>query len=401
MKRKTISYGLEKHLLELAIGMKSLYIWESGTIQLSELLIIFLLGILFVKYRFSIIINKKILRWLYLFGGLVLYTMLINVLWSIVCASKGYSNIIIKPTAFYLFELLISFTIILMNNLIGTKALEHVLINGFFYASIITAVGCVQSVIIGNGRTTAFFNNPNQLGLFAVVLITFVIYEKKNISRYKKTFMFLIGIIANLLSLSKAGIISVVVLVIFNILWLSNEKKSIILFKRLFALLIALSTIYLVFFSSSELVLNNNILFKVRIRIVNMMDEPDSSLGEGRGYNRVLEMGQHILYGMGEGNFTRFHSLSGGEVHSLYVNFFVSYGIIGMIILIALVFRCFSYGKTFWNDLILFSGILLFGITHNCIRNTLIWILLAIMLVKKYSEKEYIQNVSRNEIMEK
>ena len=189
---------------------------------------------------------------------------------------------------------------------------------------------------------------------------------------------------------SKAAFIGAGVLILFNLLFRKGREGK--TFNRLIIqiALLALMAIllYILFFSNSNLVLSNRTLLFVRRRMLSITTESDSALGASRGYNRILELGANFLWGMGEGSYFRFKTMSGLEAHSSYVTLIVSYGIIGILGYALLIWRFISYRQFLKNNLIIMSGILIYGITHNGLRNTLLWFLLAIMFSQRWLDEE-------------
>ena len=138
--------------------------------------------------------------------------------------------------------------------------------------------------------------------------------------------------------------------------------------------------LFIFLFTDSPLVMNNRTLYLARYRLLNMNNERDSDLGEGRGYARAEEVGTNILWGMGEGAFDRFIYKTGAEVHSTYVNMYVSYGLIGIIGYAWIIGYAVLCRKRVIRNIACMSGLLLYFVTHNGIRNTLFWIMLALVI---------------------
>ena len=129
-------------------------------------------------------------------------------------------------------------------------------------------------------------------------------------------------------------------------------------------------------------------LSNMQYRILHMADKADSDLATGRGYARIFEMGVNFFWGMGEGAFYRFHTLKGLEVHSLFVNLLVSYGVIGALGYIFIVgYALINGGKRTLYNMAGFSGIFVYSFTHNSIRNSVVWLILALLCVEKVKSK--------------
>ena len=184
--------------------------------------------------------------------------------------------------------------------------------------------------------------------------------------------------------LSKAALLASAFLLVVSTIFGSESKadrnkiiRSVILLVVVFAL------IYLVMYGEYDFLTQNKTISVMRKKLANMSNENDTSLDSGRGYSRMGEIGINVLWGVGEGAFTRFNALSGVEVHSTYVNMIVSYGLIGFLGYAYIWLKPLLYGKRGLANLMLFSGILLYGVTHNGIRNTVLWTIIALIFLEK------------------
>ena len=117
--------------------------------------------------------------------------------------------------------------------------------------------------------------------------------------------------------------------------------------------------------------------------MLNLSAERDSALGTGRGYDRIREMGIHFLWGMGEGAYGRFQTMSGREVHSTFASLLVSYGLFGLLGYLVLFFKGFVNKRSLLRNLSIMSGIFLYQLSHNGIRNTLLWLVIVLLLLEK------------------
>lgn len=192
--------------------------------------------------------------------------------------------------------------------------------------------------------------------------------------------VYILSFILILFSSSKASIFSYILILMF-ILYIEliervNSKK--IFISSILAL--SLVTAFIVNFNTISNMAENTALFN---RTEKIGTESDDSLA-GRGYDRIIEYPNYLLFGAGEGDFKRFAlSHHKGELHSTVANILFSYGLIGFIIFVS-----FFLNSKFYIKRVLFymSPILLYGLSHNGIRSPLFWIALAISF--KYSKKE-------------
>jgi hypothetical protein len=102
--------------------------------------------------------------------------------------------------------------------------------------------------------------------------------------------------------------------------------------------------------------------------------DSDDSL-EGRGYDRIWKHPEYWIFGAGEGEYYRFGV--GMEFHSTLGNLQVSYGILGLGLFLIMLFLIMRHDRYQNAYIILF--LMMYGLTHNGIRNTLLWILLGLL----------------------
>lgn len=96
-----------------------------------------------------------------------------------------------------------------------------------------------------------------------------------------------------------------------------------------------------------------------------------------RGYYRITEYPEYWILGAGEGAYLeRFGRIM--EFHSTLGNIQVSYGIIGLILFLKFLYLALKNNK--FRDWYILFCILIYGITHNGIRNSLFWIFLALLV---------------------
>jgi hypothetical protein len=254
---------------------------------------------------------------------------------------------------------------------------------GFLYATVFK--GIVLSVIVAGlgvmvygysislndygSRAIGTFNNPNQLGYFSVLLLSFVLLFKSAKIHLNKLYQIayqvlpFFAVLLSIWSLSKAAIITVCLGVAYL------AKKN---------LLIALSIIMLVgLFALNIVPIEHLNSLRFVNRLMSIGDQSDDSL-EGRGYISFEELGLlRTFFGAGEG----FHSIRYGiEVHSTMYSLLVSYGMIGLGLFMLFYFGLFRRALTNKIDLAVSMALpMIYGLTHNGIRSTLFWLLLAMI----------------------
>ena len=96
----------------------------------------------------------------------------------------------------------------------------------------------------------------------------------------------------------------------------------------------------------------------------------------GRGYDRMINNPEFLLFGAGEGGFERFESAQPGEVHSSFGTILFAYGLPGLVLfslfLVMVMRRC---GGSRW---LLLLPALAYGLTHQGVRFAMFWVLLGV-----------------------
>lgn len=372
-------------LLVCFVALKPLYLRSSGGLQISDLFLLTLFTYLAmvqgVKFK-----NKALSKWIGLFFAIIVYQFIINTVWTAVCLNQGIRPInrgdsMMFQTLYYLFNFLVSLSIILMAERYGKSRVIDLFISGILIASVISLIG----LFVGPSakRSTGFFNNPNQLGYFSMITLTVGVMFKERMSRFTYLTILVSSLLGVMLSLSKAAIIPASLLLVIQ--YLNIGKKDLTINRLLISILMILAVsagLYLVFYSKDSFALNNRLIQSIRFRIENMGNESDSNLYYGRGYGRINEIGILSLIGVGEGIYSRFAIMNGIEAHSLFASLIVSYGLVGFISYIFLFLKPFFSGTKRWYELSLFVPVLLYNVSHNGIRNTLLWALISILLVE-------------------
>ena len=368
-------------ILSLYFMLKPIYLFNSGLPQLCDFFLLFAFLILVGFYKIRICVDRSVIRWIKVLLFLCFYQFAIDGIWYY----RTEDVRMLLKSSYYFFNLFAVLTCLLCYSVLGREKFLDSVSNGCFLSSLVTGIGLILGRSTGV-RATGFFNNPNQLGYYAMLMITIVAFFPKRLPKWKTGVVLGVALVANIVSLSKASLIGFFCMAVMYCLFGTGKKgvKRLIIQLSVIALLFA--AVYLLLFSESRLVLSNRTLTTMRYRLLNLYSENDSDLVNGRGYGRIHEVGIHFLWGMGEGAFYRFTHLPGREVHSTFVNLFVSYGILGLGGYIYLFFSTINKRGERLRNLACFSGVLLYFVTHNGIRNTVLWILLATLLIYKCTD---------------
>ena len=246
---------------------------------------------------------------------------------------------------------------------------------GLFFAvaialSSIFLIGVSLTELGDEGRPIGTFNNPNQLGYFSVCVLTltYLLYHLKHLKYWNAIILFFSSLLLSILSLSKAAMISNFLVILF-VMIPAGRKKSII-----FLLVIIPFVLYFMFNF-----LDNGLFdgFLFIDRLAGMMDESDSSFAE-RGYFAFLNGNpMQIFFGMGNANIEKIVT---HEVHSTLGSVINSYGIIGLILFMGVLYnwwRALFLAFGLFSSILLFTPAMMYGISHNGIRFTIFWLFVA------------------------
>ena len=312
-----------------------------------------------------------------LFAIICAYQVAVNLYWG----GKLKANLM-SYSMFYIFNLVACVDVFLIGQEIGLRKLKEALILGVFIALVVSSAGLLGDAVY-RSRSVGFFNNPNQLGYFALMAFSYVIFCNKQGTKLLKYAIFAMASWAIIKSSSKAAFVALFFTVFIYMIAVADKSSKSKFALYVVGLALIGIVIYLVLYSNVESIKNEKSVAMLRKRIFNMETENDSDLGTGRGYDRIAELGSDFLWGVGEGKYSRFKTMPGYEVHSTYASLLVSYGFIGIAAYALLTILCILDKKNLFKNIAIMSGPLMYQVTHNGVRNPLVWILLAAMLFEK------------------
>lgn len=384
MRRGRIPRGIQQFIVEalrvmrdpalflwsLYILLFPVYIFKSGLPQPGDILMLLLVPAVLLTGR-NRLFRDAILptRALMMFTA---YVLLVNVTWTIALDSYTLNTkdgFLITPS-YYIYNA-VFFLVALV---LYTRYRER-----FLWLTLqLTLASVVIQVLIsfvyskGGSRSAVLFNNPNQLGYYAVLSASILCFGRRRLGL--GTLPATIGMLASgylaLLSASKAALGATAILVIVGLV--SNPR------------FIVVSTLgFLLLLVSSDRV--TEALTKARSRI-----DTDESAGffEERGYDRIIDNKQHWFFGAGEGGYRRFKETSvigAHELHSSAGTIFFCYGIIGTALFVVFSWRVMQRARMRYVLMLLPAAA--YGLTHQGLRFTLFWVLLAIFVALKDYER--------------
>lgn len=341
------------------------YIFPSGLPQPGDMLILLLVPVSLAGWK-----GRMPRKTLVIFRPLLWFTIwviVVDVVWALLLQS--FANNLFYPT-YYIFNTTLflaaavlyqrfgmTFVYLTVNVVLGSVAFQCVA--SFFYRG-----------VWGHSRGTLFFQNPNQLGYYALLAacIFAISYRVARHSLLRAGLSITACGYLALLSASRSavgGVLMVAALMIF-----SNPRVLIIAALVTLALSVVGSPAENSFESLQERISENR--------------QPGLSFFEQRGYDRIWNNKAYAVLGAGEGNNWRFAdstALGKAEIHSSIGTILFCYGIVGFLLLGAFLRRLIRRASMRYV-LILFPAVS-YTFAHQGARFSMVWVLFALFMVIK------------------
>lgn len=264
----------------------------------------------------------------------------------------------------------------------------------------------IQLVIflIGKGRWYGFarymgtFNDPNQFGYFVLMCYMFIYITTIKYKDYRGNVFFLVIALFLIIQCASTGMFTA--MFIFLALQIVSILKNVGKFiknnsmKIVICIFTVLPVLLIFYWNNTEFINNriSNLLIVDRvIEKFNRAEKNSSSnvsLVQERGYDRFIYYPQYVLYGSGEGEYTRFtKTYHQDEIHATFPSILFYYGIFPTLILLYWIYKKISNIKL--NVLIPITAIFLESFTLLNQRQVMFWILI---LFVSFTEKRKICN---------
>lgn len=235
-------------------------------------------------------------------------------------------------------------------------------------------------------RETGSFNNPNQLGYWAMLSSCYLLTI--NYGR-RMPWIDIVGILICTYviseSLSRATIISYALIMIAFFI---GQYMSVL---TRVAILLIFSTYALM---QIAVLGNANFIFQNFDKIEQVIErletvQTEDGVIQERGYERILNYPQYLIYGSGEGAYWRFNDKTdvknrGLEVHSGLAAILLAYGFLGFGLFSIFILTIFQ--RVPWLLWMTLAAVMAYGITHQHIRFTGFWVYLGLI----YAVSRYI-----------
>lgn len=241
--------------------------------------------------------------------GFVFYTGLVNGAWAVSLEDSA----LLKSTVYYAYDGLLLLTCLVLYANFQEQFL-YVTVQALTASVVLQAILSPLAIQPTHSRQELFFNNENQLGYFCLLAATIFVLGARRFSirlRYQLIFYAAVAYLA-LLAQSRGALMGLTALAI-----VAQLGRPL----RLLFGLGAVLGLYLL------LTMTPSFLPKSAERLV-VQGEYDTLAT--RGYDRIVNYPEYILFGAGEGAYERFRSeLYASEIHSSYGTLLFCYGIPG------------------------------------------------------------------------
>jgi len=341
------------------------YVFASGLPQPGDLFVIVLVPIALRRWNGRLPVPAlpavRALCWF------TLWVFVVDYVWTIALGNFslfGPDSLVLYPL-YYIYNTLLFLVGIVLFQRHGERFLRVTL----FVTYLSVAMLVVASFFHQTGiRGSIFFNNPNQLGYYGLLAACLVVLLHWRLRLRLWTSGAIIACCGYLAALSASRSAIGGIAILLTLLVFSNPR---------IALGVAAAAILLLFAGGLIIDAINAAEDRVRNRRSNV------GFFEERGYARIREHPEYLVFGAGEGGLSRFaeNRRSQYEIHSSGGTVLFSYGLIGTLVFLA--FLWYTVRGVRWRLSFVLIPPLFYGLAHQGLRFTTLWVLLALFVALK------------------
>ena len=352
------------------------YVFPSGTPQPADYLLVLVIAtsILGVWGRLP---DDPMLH---LMAGLFVgWIVLVNATWFLITGDFTF----LKKTSFYVYNLVVLIFVIAAG--FHDWARLKKVVWWSCVIALLAQMGWLELFPAAARRATGTFNNPNQLGYWALLLMACLAVVKDREGLGPADLLALgAGFYVTALSLSKAASISAMVLLLFAGIACGLRRSAGVLLGIALALVLSFQ---IATGSAIDRIASLDPVDALVKRLQDIGQQRDDSV-LARGYPRLIENPEYLAFGAGEGSFDRLNEEgSNKEFHSTLGNLLMSYGVPGVALFATLlVVMCAAAPKS----VLYLIPIMLYGLTHMGLRFSLFWVFLGLV----YAQGRYARPVA-------
>lgn len=342
------------------------YVLGSGLPQPGDVLILPLIPLALLRWNGHL--DRSARRPLMTLVWFTVWVMVVDWGWALLLGNFGLigpDTFLIWPL-YYIFNTLVFLVVCVFYQRYGMRFLwltMHLLL-------VSVLMQAVASVVVHRGselRGIGFFNNPNQLGFFALCCASVMALGRRGLGlgALKAGIGITTCVYLALVSASRAAVIGCAIL--FALTMISNPRRIIV------AAIVILGLVAIGGPITNAIDNTQQRLTVDRYQQWNFFEE--------RGYDRILNNKEYWLLGAGEGGTSRFRAttaIGATEVHSSAGTIFFSYGVVGVALFLAFLLRITE--RTGFRATVMLIPALSYTVAHQGLRSTSLWILLSIFV---------------------
>ncbi|MGH6839156.1 MAG: hypothetical protein ACREDT_10215 [Methylocella sp.] len=352
------------------ILLQPFYLWESGLPQIAHLIFAVMFIGVFISGGLVVYLDDQRqargVLYLVLFTG---WAFIVDGIYSVTERS-------LEPIATaldYAYGLILTLLFLTVMNRGGRTASRAIYYTFAFVAitqAMITATGLGR--IYYDVRAMNFFNNPNQLAYFAVIVSVQLSYfgRKLNINFVLHNLALICMAYVCFRSLSRAGAGAIAATALLDYVLFERNKI------RWYVVLLALILVGVIYHGRIE----HNVFdpFNARLTVGSSAAKYSGTdeLIEGRHYGYLFVEPSRLLVGWGDGQFEK-HFGNSLELHATLPAVLLAFGVPGITLFILMIWNAV---RADWRAAVVTLGpLFIYGFTHNGIRNPLLFAILGVV----------------------
>lgn len=339
-----------------------IYVFSVGLPQLDDLLIVVLCPVVLASWNGRL--GRTALRptrWLLRF---TVWVVVVNAVWFLVLVDE-HSLLDLRFPLFYIFNALVFLLALVLHQRYG-DAFLRVTVYAVFLSVIVQSVA---SFVLARAsvRGTVFFDNPNQLGYYALLVACVIALTHRRIDfgALKSGIGLACCAYLALFSASRSALAGIAVLALLTLV--TNPRLIIAGSIGALGLALAGGPVAEAFDS-------------VQSRMQSRRPTDEQGFFVARGYDRIWANKRYLALGAGEGAKKRFKDstrvLAHAEIHSSFGTILFSYGVVGLFMFMA--FLRETVRGLPWRGVVVMLPPLVYATAHQGLRFTMLWVLLAL-----------------------
>ncbi|MDB4963252.1 MAG: hypothetical protein JWP01_3251 [Myxococcales bacterium] len=349
----------------LYLFLTPIYVFKSGLPQPGDVFILVLVPIALRGWNGKL--SKGSLRAARSLLWFTLWVCLVDYGWATALGNFGLfgTDTFILFPVYYIYNSLMFLVSLVLYERYGERFLRLTL--SMIYISLAMQVVASFGGQVGS-RGALFFNNPNQLGYYALLIACLIVmlHWRLKLRLLASSIALMSCAYLAMVSASRASIAGIAVLL--AILVFSNPRVVVAVSAVAFALLFAGGPITEAFERSHDRVLN-------RTHHLGFLEE--------RGYDRIVEHKEYLLFGAGEGGLSRFADspYQQMEIHGSAGTVLFSYGVVGVLLFLTFLWQLVRGASMKLLGVLIPP--LVYTVAHQGLRFTILWVMFAIFLCMK------------------